>query len=485
MVIFRRFRRENRLPSRHPGGGRDPRQLRMAASALFVLYTTIVIPTAANPSGVPTMNDSAPNIAATTNDSVPQTTGLHDFDFFMGRWNVRGRRLRERLKGSHEWIELEATAVARPLLSGFGNEDEFHTDFWPGFVGMSFRFFDPRTRQWSIYWSDNVRGGMEPPVVGSFSGDVGIFEGPDTFEGRPILVRYTWSRVTTASPRWEQAFSEDGGKTWETNWVNDFTRPSGTEHGAAIRWLAEEPSRSRDFPVIELRRYTIKDGEREHFATYFDAYSPEAFQQIGAIMFGQFLERGNASTFTWLRGFRDTDARAAINAAFYYGPVWKEPKTTMNDRLVDHTNVLLLRPLAPETRLPVFPAVDAVHEVDTARGVVVAQIFAIKPGANNVETFAAAAAETFAGYCAAGARPLAVLSTLDVPNNFPQLPFRTDGPHLVWLGMVESNAILDARLSAVASRGAAALERTELLRGSPEWIVLDPTPRSRLRWLPD
>ena len=96
-----------------------------------------------------------------------------------------------------------------------------------------------------------------------------------------------------------------------------------------------------------------------------------------------------------------------------------------------------------------------------------------------------AAAETFAGYRAAGARPLAVLTTLDVPNNFPQLPFRTDGPYLVWLGMVESNAILDARLSAVASRGAAALERTELLRGSPEWIVLDPTPRSRLRWLPD
>ena len=78
-----------------------------------------------------------------------------------------------------------------------------------------------------------------------------------------------------------------------------------------------------------------------------------------------------------------------------------------------------------------------------------------------------------------------MLTTLDVPNNFPQLPFRTDGPHLVWLGVIESEAVLDARLSAVASRGAAALERTELLRASPEWLVLDPTPRSRLRWLPD
>ena len=267
--------------------------------------------------------------------------------------------------------------------------------------------------------------------------------------------------------------------------MNDFTRPADLVQSPARRWPAQELSRSREFPVIELRRYTIKEGEREDFARYFDAYSPEAFQQMGAIMFGQFLERGNASTFTWLRGFHDTDARASVNAAFYYGPVWKEHKATMNDRLIDHTNVLLLRPLAPGTGLPVLPAVDAVNEADTARGVVVAQIFAIKPGASNVETFAAAAAETFAGYRAAGARLLAVLTTLDVPNNFPQLPFRTDGPYLVWLGVVESNAILDARLSAVASRGAAALERTELLRGSPEWIVLDPTPRSRLRWLPE
>jgi hypothetical protein len=173
------------------------------------------------------------------NDSVPSVTGLHDFDFFMGRWNVHNRRLRERLKGSREWIEFEATCVARPLLSGLGNEDEFRTDYWPGFLGMSFRFFDPQTKKWSIYWSDNRRGGMEPPVVGSFSGDVGIFEGPDTFEGRPILVRYTWSRVTTPSPRWEQAFSEDGGKTWETNWVNDFTRPADVAHGAAKHWPAE------------------------------------------------------------------------------------------------------------------------------------------------------------------------------------------------------------------------------------------------------
>lgn len=157
--------------------------------------------------------------------AVRKAEGVRDFDFFMGRWKVQNRRLRERLAGCTEWDEFEATTVARPILDGMGNEDEYSTEYAGGYVGMSFRFFDPETGLWSIYWADSRYSGLlDPPVVGSFSGDTGIFEGEDEFEGRPILVRYTWSRVTTPTPRWEQAFSEDGGSTWETNWVNDFTR---------------------------------------------------------------------------------------------------------------------------------------------------------------------------------------------------------------------------------------------------------------------
>jgi hypothetical protein len=90
---------------------------------------------------------------------------------------------------------------------------------------MSFRFFDPATDQWSIYWADSRRPGLlDPPVIGSFSDDFGIFEGDDTFDGRPIRVRFTWSGITTPTPRWEQAFSDDGGETWETNWIMDFRR---------------------------------------------------------------------------------------------------------------------------------------------------------------------------------------------------------------------------------------------------------------------
>jgi hypothetical protein len=148
-----------------------------------------------------------------------------DFDFWPGRWHVRNRWLRERLAGSDAWEEFDATSTARALLGGLGNEDEFRTDHDGGFVGMSFRFFDPQTGQWSIYWADSRRPGvLDPPVFGSFSGDTGVFEGADTLDGRPILVRFTWSRVTTPTPRWEQAFSEDGGKAWETNWVMEFTR---------------------------------------------------------------------------------------------------------------------------------------------------------------------------------------------------------------------------------------------------------------------
>lgn len=156
------------------------------------------------------------------------TSTEHDFDFWMGRWRVDGRRLRERLADCDEWEEITATSIAWPLLGGLGNVDEFHTDFGGGFVGMSLRLFDPKRREWSIYWADSLRPGpLEVPVVGSFAGNVGIFECEDVHAGRPILVRYTWSRVETPNPRWEQAFSEDGGATWETNWVNDFARVEG------------------------------------------------------------------------------------------------------------------------------------------------------------------------------------------------------------------------------------------------------------------
>jgi len=158
-------------------------------------------------------------------DVLQSEATASDFDFWFGSWDVRNRWLRRRLAGSDDWEEFDATVVARPLLDGVGNEDEFRTDHAGGFIGMSFRFFDPERRRWSIYWADSRRPGeLDPPVFGTFSGDVGLFEGEDVYRGRPILVRFAWSGVTTPTPRWEQSFSDDGGRTWETNWVMDFAR---------------------------------------------------------------------------------------------------------------------------------------------------------------------------------------------------------------------------------------------------------------------
>jgi hypothetical protein len=154
----------------------------------------------------------------------PERDGAHDFDFHVGRWLIRNDRLVGRLQGCTEWETFEATQRGWLLPGGLGNMDDFVTDHWPGFVGMSLRLYSPVARTWSIYWVSNRTGVLEPPVVGSFDDGVGVFEGRDVLDGRPIVVRYTWSGITKTSARWEQDFSADEGRTWEKNWVMQMTR---------------------------------------------------------------------------------------------------------------------------------------------------------------------------------------------------------------------------------------------------------------------
>lgn len=236
----------------------------------------------------------------------------------------------------------------------------------------------------------------------------------------------------------------------------------------------------QDYQVVEFRRYFTKDGERARFVKYFDTYFPEAFEQLGAMVFGQFTERGDPNHFTWLRGFKDLNARPIVNAAFYYGPLWREHRLKVNAILPDSDNVMLMRPLHPDHGVTVLPAVDPVAEESGAHGVVVAQIFAVRKGSE--ETFAAQAEAAFARYRIDGVHPAGVLVSLDVPNNFPQLPIRTDGPFLVWLGVARDNATL-TQLGPRLQAAEQALAGSGLLRGTPERVVMDPTPRSRLRWL--
>jgi hypothetical protein len=148
---------------------------------------------------------------------------MGDFDFLEGTWRVANRRLAARLVGSTEWEEFEGTAVCRRFFDGAGSVDEiaFPTK---GFSGASFRLFDPARREWSIYWANSRTGLLEPPVVGRFRDGTGEFYGDDVHDGTPVRVRFFWSGITATSARWEQAFSTDGGETWETNWVMDLAR---------------------------------------------------------------------------------------------------------------------------------------------------------------------------------------------------------------------------------------------------------------------
>jgi hypothetical protein len=151
--------------------------------------------------------------------------GSHDFDFYTGRWRVWNERLVKRLQGCTDWETFEARSHARMLPGGLGNMDEYVTDHWPGFVGMTVRLYDRATRTWSLYWASVQTGGaFEPPVVGAFRDGVGVFERRDELDGRPIVVRFTWSEITTTHARWEQDFSPDEGRTWEKNWIMVSTR---------------------------------------------------------------------------------------------------------------------------------------------------------------------------------------------------------------------------------------------------------------------
>ena len=160
-----------------------------------------------------------------TNDSSKQD-GRADFDFLIGVWNVQHRRLNERLNGCTEWEEFGGTGTVRRILGGLGNMDELTMDRTSGRVqAVTVRLYNPVHDEWSIYWaSDSHPGRMDIPMVGRFNGARGEFFSQELFEGRHIFSRFIWTSNGPDACHWEQAFSADGGKIWETNWTMAFTR---------------------------------------------------------------------------------------------------------------------------------------------------------------------------------------------------------------------------------------------------------------------
>jgi hypothetical protein len=159
--------------------------------------------------------------------SPEERDGQHDFDFQWGKWKVHNRRLLRPLTGSTDWVEFEATCEARPLFGGLANEDEFSAETPTGSIrGMTIRMYDPKSHEWTIYWGRLPDGALTlPPVVGRFNDrGVGEFYDHELFNGRAIFLRYTWKVLSKDRAEWEQAFSVDGGRTWETNWYMVHTR---------------------------------------------------------------------------------------------------------------------------------------------------------------------------------------------------------------------------------------------------------------------
>jgi hypothetical protein len=149
-----------------------------------------------------------------------------DFDFLHGRWSVSHRKLDARGVGSSDWRTWSGTAETRPLLGGLCNVEE-HRISRANASGIAIRCFDEASGRWAIYWISEQDGKLQPPVYGGFRGDEGLFGGVGTDDGRLVDIRFVWRRLSPDSASWEQAFSYDQGRTWETNWTMAFDRIAG------------------------------------------------------------------------------------------------------------------------------------------------------------------------------------------------------------------------------------------------------------------
>jgi hypothetical protein len=175
------------------------------------------------------VNDDSSQQSETGRTSLEQGSaardGQHDFDFEIGSWNIHLSRLKDRLAGSTTWVDFDGTSVTRKVWNGRANLEEFETDSSQGHIeGLTLRLYNPQSHQWSIYWANGKDGILAQPMIGEFKNGRGEFFDQEPWKGRAVYVRFIWSDTTTKSPHFEQAFSDDGGKTWEVNWITNQTR---------------------------------------------------------------------------------------------------------------------------------------------------------------------------------------------------------------------------------------------------------------------
>ncbi len=172
----------------------------------------------------PTQQNS--DVRRTSLQQAPsQRDGQHDFDFEIGTWKTHLSRRLHPLTGSTTWLQFEGTSIVRKVWDGRANLVELEVDGPTGHIeALSLRLYNPQSHQWSLNSANSRDGTLSVPTIGEFKDGRGEFYDQETFNGRTILVRNVWSDITPTSCRFEQAFSNDGGKTWEVNWIAVDTR---------------------------------------------------------------------------------------------------------------------------------------------------------------------------------------------------------------------------------------------------------------------
>src|SRR5580704_7290372 len=173
--------------------------------------------------------NSAP-AATSVEQPVAERDGQHDFEPLLGSWKFHLKRRLNPLKGSNTWVEADGTGVCYKIWDGRSELDTIELDGPTGHIeGLTLRTYNPASHQWRLYWANSKTGILDPPQIGSFKDGRGEFFAQDTINGKTILIRFAWTNLTSDMPHFEQSFSDDGGKTWEVNWISDQTRVPGAD----------------------------------------------------------------------------------------------------------------------------------------------------------------------------------------------------------------------------------------------------------------
>jgi hypothetical protein len=156
---------------------------------------------------------------------ISERDGQHDFDPLLGSWKFHLKRRVHLSAGSDTWVEFDGAGECHKIWDGGSQYDTVELDGPGGHIeGLTLRVYNPQSHQWRLYWANRKAGVLDPPQVGEFKNGRGEFFAQDTINGKTILIRFEWTNMTANSPHFEQSFSDDGGKTWEVNWITDQTR---------------------------------------------------------------------------------------------------------------------------------------------------------------------------------------------------------------------------------------------------------------------